>query len=74
MRRYSLLFLLSDCHAPPTTPFEVAIGPLASEPGTPPVLSLRTIKSDVVVGIKGEDAQRLDETEPGWYVLLRAYL
>jgi len=60
--------LTYDCHAPPTTPFEVAIGPLASEPGTPPVVSLRTIKSDVVVGIPGEDAQRLDETEPGWKI------
>ncbi|CAD6588003.1 MAG: hypothetical protein CYPHOPRED_004218 [Cyphobasidiales sp. Tagirdzhanova-0007] len=60
--------LTYDCHAPPTTPFEVAIGPLASEPGTPPVCSLRTIKSDVVVGIKGEDAQRLDKEEPGWKI------
>lgn len=60
--------LTYDCHAPPTTPFEVAIGPLASEPGTPPICSLRTIKSDVVVGIKGEDAQRLDKDEPGWKV------
>lgn len=57
-----------DCHAPPTTPFEVAIGPLASEGGAPPVVSLRTIKSDVVVGIKGEDAQRLDNEEPGWKI------
>jgi len=60
--------LTYDCHAPPTTPFEVAIGPLASEPGTPPVASLRTIKSDVVVGIKGEDAQRLDKEEEGWKI------
>lgn len=60
--------LTYDCHAPPTTPFEVAIGPLASLAGTPPVCSLRTIKSDVVVAIKGEDAQRLDEQEPGWKI------
>jgi hypothetical protein len=60
--------LTYDCHAPPTTPFEVAIGPLASEAGTPPVCSLRTIKSDVVVGIKGEDAQRLDQEEEGWKI------
>lgn len=57
-----------QCHAPPTTPFEVAIGPLASEAGAPPVCSLRTIKSDVVVGIKGEDAERLDKDEPGWKI------
>ncbi|KAH9821336.1 hypothetical protein DFH28DRAFT_588460 [Melampsora americana] len=60
--------LTYDCHAPPNTPFEVAIGPLASEAGAPPVASLRTIKSDVVVGITDEDATRLDKEEPGWKI------
>lgn len=60
--------LTYDCHAPPNTPFDVAIGPLASEPGAPPVASLRTIKSDVVVGITDEDAARLDKDEPGWKI------
>lgn len=60
--------LTYDCHAPPNTPFEVAIGPLASEAGSPPVASLRTIKSDVVVGITDEDAARLDKDEPGWKI------
>lgn len=46
-----------------STAFETSIGPLASEPGVPPVLSLRTIKSDVVVGIGAEDAERLDREE-----------
>lgn len=40
-----------DCHVPSETPFPVAIGPLATEPGTPPIVSLRTVKSDVVCGI-----------------------
>lgn len=60
--------LTYDCHAPPSTPFEIAIGPLAEEPGAPPVASLRTIKSDVVVGLKAEDAERLDREEPGWKI------
>ncbi|KAK4048501.1 Hairy/enhancer-of-split with YRPW motif protein 2 [Microbotryomycetes sp. JL201] len=60
--------LTYDCHAPPSTPFDVAIGPLGSEPGAPPVLTLRTIKSDVVVGIPGDMAEKLDKEEPGWKI------
>jgi hypothetical protein len=60
--------LTYDCHAPPSTPFDVAIGPLATDAGTPPVLSLRTIKSDVVVGIPSEKAAQLDRDEPGWKI------
>ncbi|KAH9442596.1 hypothetical protein Pst134EA_031754 [Puccinia striiformis f. sp. tritici] len=60
--------LTYDCHAPPATPFDVAIGPLTSEASAPPVASLRTIKSDVVVGISDEDAIRLDKDEPGWKI------
>lgn len=60
--------LTYDCHAPPATQFDVAIGPLASESGAPPVASLRTIKSDVVVGITDADAARLDKEEPGWKI------
>jgi hypothetical protein len=46
----------------------VAIGPLASEAGAPPVCSLRTIKSDVVVGIPSGVGEKLDEEEPGWKI------
>jgi hypothetical protein len=46
----------------------MAIGPLASEPGAPPVCSLRTIKSDVVVGIPNGVGEKLDEDEPGWKI------
>ncbi|GAA6007412.1 hypothetical protein JCM11491_004154 [Sporobolomyces phaffii] len=60
--------LTYDCHAPPSTPFPMAIGPLATEPGAPPVLSLRTIKSDVVVGIPPNKAEELDESEKGWKI------
>ncbi|WVF68552.1 hypothetical protein IAT40_003320 [Kwoniella sp. CBS 6097] len=60
--------LTYDCHAPLDTPFNQAIGPLASEPGAPPVCSLRTIKSDVVVGIPSGVGEKLDEEEPGWKI------
>ncbi|GAA5985642.1 hypothetical protein JCM11641_001459 [Rhodosporidiobolus odoratus] len=60
--------LTYDAHTPPDTPFSIAIGPLASQSGAPPVLSMRTIKSDVVVGISAEKAQQLDKEEPGWKI------
>lgn len=63
--------LTYDCAAPASTPFETAIGPMASSSGAPVVASLRTIKSDVVVGLgdKGDEiAERLDKEEPGWKI------
>lgn len=63
--------LTYDCAAPASTPFEQAIGPMANTPGAPKIVSLRTIKSDVVVGL-GRDgdeiAKKLDEKEPGWKI------
>ncbi|KIK95348.1 hypothetical protein PAXRUDRAFT_827110 [Paxillus rubicundulus Ve08.2h10] len=63
--------LTYDCAAPASTPFDVAIGPMASAPGAPKVCSLRTIKSDVVVGL-GDDgdtiAEKLDKEESGWKI------
>jgi hypothetical protein len=61
--------LTYDCAAPPSTSFEDAIGPLASLPGAPRIVSLRTIKSDVVVGLPSDEiADKLDKTEPGWKI------
>ncbi|KAF9015687.1 hypothetical protein BDQ17DRAFT_1228782 [Cyathus striatus] len=63
--------LTYDCAAPASTPFEVAIGPMASAAGAPKIASLRTIKSDVVVGLgtQGDEiAEKLDEAEPGWKI------
>lgn len=60
--------LTYDCQTPSDLPFSMAIGPLASEDGAPPVASLRTIKSDVVVGVDNEVADRLDKEEPGWRI------
>ncbi|EOR02802.1 hypothetical protein E3P92_04134 [Wallemia ichthyophaga] len=58
--------LTYDCRAPPTTPFSEAIGTLASAPGAPPVCSMRTIKSDVVVGLPPGVAEKLDKEEKDW--------
>lgn len=63
--------LTYDCAAPASTPFDVAIGPMASSAGAPKIVSLRTIKSDVVVGLGDEGdeiAEKLDKTEPGWKI------
>ncbi|KAI0081072.1 DUF89-domain-containing protein [Panus rudis PR-1116 ss-1] len=63
--------LTYDCAAPYATEFSTAIGPMASAPGAPKVCSLRTIKSDVVVGLgpEGEKIGRnLDDEEPGWKI------
>lgn len=63
--------LTYDCAAPASTPFDIAIGPMANSAGAPKVASLRTIKSDVVVGL-GDDgdevAEKLDESEKGWKI------
>jgi hypothetical protein len=61
--------LTYDCAAPASTPFDIAIGPMASAAGAPKVCSLRTVKSDVVVGLESDEtAERLDKEEPGWKI------
>ena len=61
--------LTYDCHAPASTPFEEAIGPMASTAGAPKICSLRTIKSDVVVGLESDEvAENLDKEKPGWKI------
>ncbi|KAL1737819.1 hypothetical protein HDZ31DRAFT_13603, partial [Schizophyllum fasciatum] len=63
--------LTYDCAAPASTPFDIAIGPMANSAGAPKVASLRTIKSDVVVGLgdQGDElAEKLDKEEPGWKI------
>lgn len=56
----SLYRLTGDIQWPASTSFEEAIGPLA---GSFPILSLRTNKADVVVGVDQDVADRLDEEE-----------
>lgn len=66
-----ILQLTYDCAAPPSTEFDIAVGPMASAAGAPRVCSLRTIKSDVVVGLGPEGntlAEKLDKEEPGWKI------
>lgn len=44
---------------------------MASAAGAPVIASLRTIKSDVVVGLGpegDETAENLDKNEPGWRI------
>ncbi|PWN26193.1 DUF89-domain-containing protein [Jaminaea rosea] len=60
--------LCYDCQTPASIPFETAIGPMSSADGAPPVVSLRTVKSDVVVGVDQERADKLDKEEPGWRI------
>jgi len=61
--------LAYDCAAPADTPFCQAIGPMGFAPGAPRVASLRTIKSDVVVGLaERRIAEELDVKEAGWRI------
>ncbi|KAF8870637.1 hypothetical protein CPB84DRAFT_1692902 [Gymnopilus junonius] len=57
--------LTGDIRWPAWTPFAEAIGPLA---GAFPLLSLRTNKADVVVGISKEIAEKLDASGEKWRV------
>ncbi|KAH0579807.1 hypothetical protein H2248_002640 [Termitomyces sp. 'cryptogamus'] len=57
--------LVGDVRWPTWTPFEAAIGPLA---GSFPLLSLRTNKADVVVGVDKEVAEKLDSSSEEWRV------
>jgi len=57
--------LTGDVKWPSTTPFETAIGPLG---GSFPILSLRTNKADVAVGLDQETIDRVEKEDPKWRV------
>ncbi|RIA90420.1 hypothetical protein C1645_693563 [Glomus cerebriforme] len=58
--------LVYDCKWETTVPFKEAIGPLASAKGAPSVLTLRTGKSDLFVGLEEGIEERLNSVEKGW--------
>lgn len=55
----------SDAVWPTTTPFEETLGPLKGQLN---ILSLRTCKADVVVGLQEGRAEELDVEDPNWRV------
>ncbi len=56
--------LVGDCFWDATAPFADAVAYL----GGLPVAALRTLKSDVVVGVAREDVSRLDAEDPEWRI------
>ncbi|KAL9051364.1 MAG: hypothetical protein Q9162_006066 [Coniocarpon cinnabarinum] len=74
LRRSELIILKGDLNGrkltgdvmwDPTTPFPVAIGPLARTGEGLRLLQLRTCKADTVVGLKPGEDERLKNTEGG---------
>lgn len=55
--------LVGDCHWDPTTLFEVAAGHF---PAT--LVALRTLKAELIVGLKPGEAERLQAQDPAWRV------
>ena len=58
--------LVYDCKWDFTAPFEEAIGPMATEEGVPSVVTLRTSKADVIVGLPEGTAEKLNAVENDW--------
>jgi hypothetical protein len=56
--------LVGDCLWDPTTLFDDAVDYL----GDLPVAALRTLKSDVVVGVPRDRVERLDAEDPEWRI------
>jgi hypothetical protein len=55
--------LLGDAHWPPTTPFEQATRYFPTR-----LVALRTLKAEIIVGLKPGDAERLHAEDPSWLV------
>ncbi|KAK3847011.1 MAG: hypothetical protein J3R72DRAFT_519915 [Linnemannia gamsii] len=66
--------LVYDCKWPTTTPFTEAIGPLGQSEkndkaeGVPTLVSFRTCKADVVVGLAEGVEAKMDQVAPTWMV------
>ncbi|KAF9423769.1 hypothetical protein BGZ94_008170 [Podila epigama] len=59
--------LVYDCQWPVTTKFRTAIGPLAEE-GVPSLVTFRTCKADVVVGLAPGVKERVEKESKDWMV------
>jgi len=55
--------LVGDAHWPPTTPFADAVAYFPA-----PVAALRTMKSELIVGLAAGQAERLAAQDPAWLV------
>jgi len=55
--------LLGDAHWSPTTPFPSAMSYFPA-----PVVALRTLKAEIIVGLKPGEAERLQSQDPAWLV------
>lgn len=55
--------LVGDCHWDPTTPFESAAGYF---PAT--LVALRTLKAELIVGLRQGEAERFQAQDPAWRV------
>jgi hypothetical protein len=55
--------LLGDAHWPPTTPFARAVAYFPA-----PLVTLRTMKSELIVGLAEGQAERLAAEDPAWLV------
>jgi uncharacterized protein with ATP-grasp and redox domains len=55
--------LVGDVHWPPTTPFEAATAYFPA-----PLVALRTMKAELIVGLGTGDAEQLQEGDPEWMV------
>jgi uncharacterized protein with ATP-grasp and redox domains len=55
--------LLGDAHWSPATPFASATSYFPA-----PIVALRTLKAEIIVGLKPGEAERLQEEDPAWLV------
>ncbi|KAJ2631520.1 Hairy/enhancer-of-split with YRPW motif protein 2 [Coemansia sp. RSA 1290] len=58
--------LIYDLQWPVSTPFIDAIGPIATDPNAPAVVSLRTAKCDTIVGVDPQRARELFALRKDW--------
>ncbi len=55
--------LVGDCHWDPTTPFQIAAGYFPTT-----LVALRTLKAELIVGLKPGEAERFQAQDPAWRV------